>query len=179
MKKLLKGFLMGLGALVLLGIIIGACSGGEETTVTEPAEKTTKEEPKVLPTIGEELVVGEVAFKVTAVNTAKSVGEYLVENAQGTYLILDVEVTNRGSESITTDSSFFKLKANGKTYESDSNAGISANEATDFFYTSINPDLSLTGKVVFDVSDEVLNSEQIIEVQTGFWGTEVGEIKIK
>ena len=178
------------GLVIIVVIIIAAVSGGggdDSTTSNDTAndsndsaatEKTTEEES--MPGIGEELKVGNVVFKVNGTSTATNVGGEYGSDAQGTYLILDVEVRNEGTEAITMDSSFFKLKANGKEYESDSTAGLYANEQADFFLTSINPDLSLTGKVVFDVSDEVLNAdEQILEVQTGVFGTEMGQINLK
>lgn len=184
-------------------IIIAFAIGGEEETPTvakkEEAEKVEvsaekqeeakpeekqeekveiKEEPKV-PGIGEMIQVGDVEFTVNGVSTAKNVGGEWGSNSQGTYLLVDLSVKNVGNEAITTDSSFFQLKSGDKTFDADSGASIYANPDTNFFLQQVNPDLAATGVVVFDVSDEVIaNPELLLQVQTGFFGTETGVIKI-
>lgn len=148
----------------------------EATGNSEPAK--AKEEVKVAG-IGEVVIVGDVEFTVNGTSTTKNVGGEYGQDAQGTFLVADVTVKNVGSESITTDASFFKLVSGEKTFDADSTAGIYANPNTGFFLEQINPDLSATGKVVFDVSDEVIaNPELLMQVQTGFFGTETGSIKI-
>lgn len=71
------------------------------------------------------------------------------------------------------------LKSGEKTFDADSTVGNYANPNTEFFLEQINPDLSATGKVVFDVSEEVIaNPELLMQVQSGFFGTQTGTIKI-
>lgn len=159
-------------------------SGEAETPKAEtpkaetPKKDKPKEEAKVYG-IGEVVKVGDVEFTVNKTSTAKNVGGQFGSNAQGTYLLVDVTVTNKGNEAITTDTSFFKLKAGEKTYEADSTASMHTDMELKFFLQQVNPDLSNTGTVVFDVTDEVIaNPELKLQVQTGFWGTETGEIKI-
>ena len=155
-------------------------TGNKETTAnSEPAK--AKEEAKEVKVagIGEVVKVGDVEFTVNGTSTTKNVGGEYGQDAQGTFLVADVTVKNVGSESITTDASFFKLVSGEKTFDADSTAGIYANPNSGFFLEQINPDLSATGKVVFDVSDEVIaNPELLMQVQTGFFGTETGTIKI-
>jgi len=189
-------------AIIILFAIAG---GGDETAPVENASDTgaeekveastepkaeekvepkaeEKAEPKVeekVAGIGEAITVGGVEFTVNGSKTAKNVGGEYGQTSQGTYLLLDVTVKNVGNEAITTDASFFKLISGEKTFDADSSAGIYANPDTDFFYEQVNPDLSAKGYVVFDVSDEVLaNTELMLQVQTGFFGTETGLIKI-
>ncbi|MCM3757362.1 DUF4352 domain-containing protein [Sporosarcina aquimarina] len=145
---------------------------------TPKKAKPEKKEAKVTG-VGEVVKVGKVEFTVNSTSTAKNVGGEYGQNAQGTYLLVNVTVKNTGNESITADTSFFQIKAGDKTYDADSTASIYANEATDFFRQQVNPDLSATGVVVFDVSDELIaNPELMLQVQTGFFGTETGLIKI-
>lgn len=178
--------------LLAIIIVIAIANSGEEESATEAnkadtetakstdkaeAKETKKEETVV--GIGEALKVGDVEFTVNGTSTAKNVGGQYGANAQGTYLLIDVTVKNVGTEAITVDSSFFKLMVGEKTYESDSTAGIYANENAGFFLDQVNPDLSITGKAVFDVTDEIIaNPDLMLQVQTGFWGTEQGQIKI-
>ncbi len=181
-------------------LLIAIASSGDDTTPTDtagtdkeetvettaPAKEEEKEEEKEEPKeeekvagVGEVVKVGGVEFTVNGSSTAKNVGGEYGQNAQGTYLLIDVTVKNVGNESITTDSSFFQLKSGEKTYDADGTAGIYANPDTNFFLEQVNPDLSAKGFVVFDVSDEVIaNPELMLQVQTGFFGTETGLIKI-
>lgn len=173
--------------LLAIIVVIAITSGGDDTPTekaTDKAEPKTEEKSKakeevVAAGIGEVVKVGDVEFTVNETTTAKNVGGEYGSDAKGTFLIVDVTVTNLGTEAITTDSSFFKLKVGEKTYEADSSASISADMKMNFFYEEINPDLSSTGKVVFDVSDAVIASpELMLQVQSGFWGTENGLINI-
>ncbi|BAB06783.1 DUF4352 domain-containing protein [Halalkalibacterium halodurans] len=149
--------------------------GTEEDTEEESAEE---EDP--IAGLGEALKVGDVVFTANGTSTAGSVGDVLTAEAKGTFLIVDVTIKNEGSDSITVDSSFFKLKVGDVEYDSDSSAGLYANEGADFFLTKLNPGLELPGKVVFDVPQDVLDSDDILlNVQTGFFGTQQGEIKIQ
>lgn len=177
---------------IVIIIIIAVSSGGEDTPVENASDTNSEEkvevstEPKVEPveevkvaSIGEVVLVGGVEFTVNSISTATNVGGEYGVDAQGTFLLLDTTVKNVGTEAITTDSSFFKLLSGEKTYEADGSAGIYANPDTNFFLEQVNPDLSATGIVVFDVSDEVIaNPELLLQVQTGLFGTETGTIKI-
>lgn len=150
----------------------------KSTTPNKENKKANKEENKIAG-VGDTVKVGDVEFTVNSTSTAKNVGGEWGANSQGTFLLVNVTVNNAGNEAITIDSSFFALKAGEKTYDADGSAGIYANDGTGFFLEKINPDLSATGVVVFDVSDEVINNPELqMQVQSGFWGTETGLINI-
>lgn len=175
--------------LIAVIVVIAVASGGEDTPTetagtdapkseTNDKKPAEKEEVKVA-SIGEVVKVGNVEFTVNKTSTAKNVGGEYGSNSQGTYLLVDVTVKNVGKEAITTDTSFFKLLSGDKTYEADSTASMHTDMELKFFLQQVNPDLSNTGTVVFDVSDEVIaNPELKLQVQTGFFGTETGTIKI-
>lgn len=199
--KMKKPFYKKIWFWVLAIIVVGAIGGGlgedEDNTASEPettpAETTAKEEPKKeekkkekpaeeakMYNISDEVNVGKVMYVVNGVETADNVGGEYGENAKGTYLIVDVTVTNNGEEALTVDDNLFVLKNEGKEYKSDAVAGMSANENGSFFLESINPDLSMSGKVVFDVSDAVIESStKQLQVATGFWGTETELINLQ
>lgn len=191
MEKQKKPFYKRWWVWVLAVIIIGAIAsgGGEdsEPASTEPKKEAEakKEEPKkeekTVAKIGQPLEVGDVTFTVYGTSTAKSVGpEGLAHNAQGTFLIIDVGVKNGAKEALTIDSSFFKLKAGGAEYEADVTADTFVNEVGgSFFLKKINPGNEGKGKIVFDVPADVANSKDVIlNVQTGFFGTEQGQIQL-
>ena len=67
----------------------------------------------------------------------------------------------------------------GKKYSADSTATIYADSENSLWYDSINPDLTTSGVIAFDVSTEVANSADTqLQVQTGFWGTQTGIISL-
>lgn len=192
MKKIGKALLFLLGGFMVLMFLLGALAGAfendekvaqpSETVVASEATETTIETPVEevkQSVIGDKLQVGDVVFTVNERSRATNVGGEYGVNSKGEFLILDVSVENLGNEAITVDSSYFKLLSNGKTFEADSSAGIYANEDADFFYESINPDLTMTGKVVFDISTAMHEEELVVQVQTGMFGTETGEIALR
>lgn len=175
---------------VIVVIAIGSGGGEDDKVTTNEAKSNSSSSDKIKTSapkkdevktvgIGKAIQVGDVEFIVNDTSTAKNVGGEYGQNAQGTYLLVNTSVKNLGNEAITTDSSFFKLVVGEKTYEADTTAGIYANSEIDFFLEQINPDLTASGIVVFDVSDEVINSSELsLQVQTGFWGTETGTIDL-
>jgi hypothetical protein len=196
-KPFYKKWWVWLLAVIIIGV---ATTGGEEETAepasTEPKaeEKETASEEKAAETTTEEtteevtlaglnqpLKVGDVTFTVSGKSTATEVGGEFGQKAQGTYLIIDVAVKNEGKEAITTDSSFFKLVAGDVQYEADGVADVYVNESNSgFFLQQINPGLENIGKIVFDVpADVASNPELILNVQTGMFGTEQGQISLK
>jgi Domain of unknown function (DUF4352) len=168
------------------GILLLSCSpcqteseGKEATeTATTPKEEPKKEEKK-LAGIGEPLKVGDVVFTVHGTSTSNNVGGEFGQKAQGTYLIVDVTVKNEGKKAITTDSSFFKLKVGDTEYEADAGADPFVNQnGGGFFLQQVNPGVENKGKIVFDVPADVASSKDLIlNVQTGVFGTEQGQIK--
>lgn len=172
--------------IVLVVIVVfgvgGSLGGSSDSSDSKSSEKTTseKKEEKEVKTyhVGEVVNVGDVEYVVNSISTAKTVGsDYLNATSKGTYLVVNVTVKNNNSKVLTVDGSLFTLVNGEKEFESDSTAGLYANETSTFFYENVNPDLSTTGNVVFDVSDETISSAELqLRVQTGVWGTETENI---
>lgn len=189
-------------ALVVV-LVIGAFSGGddegasdvaddagtadvvEDVDASEPKDENEPGEVEEEPveetySVGDLVNVGDVSYLVNGIDTATNVGGEYGQNSKGTYLLVNITVTNNGDEALTVDNSLFKLLNDGKEYDSDSAAGIYANDDSSFFLESVNPELSLTGNVVFDVSDTVIDSStKQLKVSTGFWGTETEVINLQ
>lgn len=181
-------FLPGCLGLVLLMLIIGACAamGGEDDTKKESSSKEStttseKKETKKTYKIGDTVKVGKMEYKVNGVSTTNAVGtDGFGEKAKGTYQIVDITVKNNGDDAIIVDSDLFKLKVGSKTLSADGGASITANDTNNsFFLEELNPDSELTGKVVFDVSNSLIDKEKQLEVATGFFGTEKDLIDLK
>ncbi|MDU9693596.1 DUF4352 domain-containing protein [Priestia aryabhattai] len=137
--------------------------------------------------MNEEVKVGKMTYKVTSKTTADQVGPSVMpEKANQKYVVLELSIKNGGEDAVTVDSTFFKLKRAGKTYEADAMASMSANQdesgniTNSFFAQGLNPDSEMSGKVVFDVAPEVANASDLqLQVQTGAFGTQTELINLK
>lgn len=179
-------------ALVVIGAIGGNNESKEsketsssETTqikqeVKEEKSEDSSQESEPTYGLGQVVKVGDVEYIVQAKSNATNVGGDFGKNAKGVYLILDVVVKNVGKKAITVDSNFFTLYRGEVEYSSDSSAGIYANDQADFFLSEVNPGTEISGKVVFDVPQEVIDDAATqLEVQTGIWGTQKARINLQ
>lgn len=194
-RKKSKYFVLGGIVLFFVGLFIPSpegtsaeqdevVDGNVSSEVVEEKQSSELQDDEVVEVvgIGQTAAVGDVSYMVNGVETASSLGsEYFGETAQGTFLLVNVTVTNNGNEALDVSDSFFALVNGEKTYDSNTMAAVHANEnGESFFVKSINPDLSLTSYVVFDVPESVIEStEKQLQVQTGFWGTETGLINLQ
>lgn len=151
-----------------------------KTAVSEESKSDEKKSvAQAIPKIGEVTKVGDVEYIVNSKSISQNVGGEYGKTANGSYLILNVTVKNSGKKSITVTNDFFKLLKGDTEYETDSVAGMYANEEGKFFLSELNPENSITGNVVFDLNAETANaSELVLQVQTGVWGTQKGKINL-
>ena len=190
MKKLLSIVFV----LVLAIGVLGACgdtstaSGSaddgktKETATKDSGDKKPekkKEKKDETKKIGQPLKVGDVVFTINSVKTAQSVGGEFGTKAQGKYIILNVTVKNEGKEAVMTDSSFFKLVNGDTKYDADGAASMMANDDAQFLAQNVNPGVSNKGNVAFDVPKDLKPEDLVVQVQTGFFGTETGKIKLQ
>lgn len=153
----------------------------EETAATKASEETknTEEVTKAEHKIGEIVKVGDVEYIVNSKSLSQNVGGEYGKTANGIYLIVNVTVKNTGKKSITVTDDFFKLLKGDTEYATDGAAGLYANEEAKFFLSELNPENSITGNVVFDLSNETANASGLqLQVQTGIWGTQKGKISL-
>ena len=191
--------------LIIVIVIAGAVGGGnkDETKETD-TEKTAKVETKESKTeeskteesapkksekqvfgIGQDVTVGKVVYRVDGKEVADTVGnEYLNSTAKGKFLVLSVTVTNNGDKAITVTDDFFKLYKGKTEFKADTTATMYANQAANgdsaaFFLQELNPESTLSGKVIFDVSEDTINDPSTqLQVQTGIWGTQTEKINL-
>ena len=149
-------------------------------TTTEASASSSEKSEEVTYSIGQEVPVGDVVYIVNSKEVNTNVGGEFGKTANGIFLVLNVTVKNNGKEAITVTDDFFTLLKGDVEYKSDSTAGIYANQDANFFLTEVNPENSVTGNVVFDITEETANDPSIqLRVQTGFWGTETGVINLQ
>lgn len=160
--------LTGLGAFVLLAIIIGSTSGGGSTQPTsaapaseaaaavpaKPAAVKAKPKAKPLPGLHSKVRDGKFEFTVSSIKCGvKSVGDSMLgQKAQGQYCLVKLTVENIGDEAQSLFAgNQYLFDANGKKFSADSTASIYAGEDAQTIYKEINPGNSVTGVVYYDV----------------------------
>lgn len=202
MKKLFTGCLTAIGAIVVLGVVIVLFSGSGDDTESDASNQNEQEtaskqnddnsgnesdESEVEKAgIGEKATVSNVGFTVNDVRTTKEIdsGNEFTENptTDGQFVIVDVSIENNKDESITIDSSYFQLITDdGTTYDptTDGAVTMAIDPDNEFFLQQINPGLSKSGSVVFEVAEDVDAESSVLHAQTGFFGTESIEISLQ
>ncbi len=152
-----------------------------EPTVEEVTEEAPAEPDGLR--IGDAAVAGDMVYTVTKVENKSVVGPSFSETkAKGMFVVVTLDVTNNSNESAMVDSSFFTLKSGDKKFDADSSASLWANTGEDgantsFFLEKLNPDLTMSGTIVFDVSEQVATAtDNVLIAATGFFGLESVEI---
>ncbi|CAM4169137.1 DUF4352 domain-containing protein [Lacicoccus alkaliphilus] len=157
-------------------------SGEQEESASEDEDVVEEEEAEEVVGVGEPLEVDGIEFTVNEWYQADTVGtDFMTSEANDTYIVMEVTVTNNENEAITVDSDFFKIIEGERVFEPDSSASMDANEDDlGLFLEEINPGSSRTASVVFDVTQDVVDSdEKQLQVQSGFWGTQTGIINLQ
>ncbi|MDZ5782129.1 DUF4352 domain-containing protein [Marinococcus luteus] len=187
MGKMFKGCLTGVGALVLviiiIVIIVSVTGGGDEDSSgdgsnnensSEESNSSGEEESEEQTySTGEEVQVGDVTYVINGMETSDTAGmEGMESEADGTFIVLDVEVTNNGSEAVTMDSSYISLLSDGNTYEADG-----AN--SELFLEQVNPDSTISGEVAFDVNPDVAEAEDLqAQLNEGIFGNNSATVNL-
>lgn len=180
--------------IILIVVIIGGYVGlkinnihniKNENTIETVSNTSTKQQtkngntPKKVKEIGlkQVLSVGNVLFRVDKVSTEKSISDgFTSYTADGTFLIVYVSLKNVSNEAITTDSSFFQIYLRDKKYSPTDLLSVDGQ----FMYDGLNPGIQKSGRIFFDIPVEVANSKNLIlDVQTGLWGSQQGQIHLR
>lgn len=156
----------------------------QTTASTAPAEEGSNEEPtdtseSYTHQVGESFTVGsgdnQVEYTVTDVTTADSVGELVSAEADGQFVLVELDITNQAQESFTIDSNLFTLRDNrGRTYDTDSDAEVYLEES--IIYEQVDPGVEKSGRLVFDVPTDQSDRRLIIEPAGIFSDAEEHEV---
>lgn len=187
MGKIFKFGCLGFIGLIVLGAIAAALGGGDdkkETTSSEPKQETQapaakeeakKEEPKK--ELSKEGESSKVKIAVGSVESIDSVGgEYLKEKAQGVFKVVEITITNNQKDAITVDANSFKLVDNKDrefTYSTQAQTAFDVGNggSSDFFLKQLNPGLSQTGKIIYDVPADAQGL--VLKARGGMMGKEI------
>ncbi|HDR8076522.1 TPA: DUF4352 domain-containing protein [Bacillus cereus] len=188
MGKIFKFGCLGVIAIVVIifiAAVVDNSNDPKEKASTNPKQEVKKEapkkekeakkeEPKELSKEGES---SNVKIAVGSVQTLESVGtEHINEKAQGIFKVVELTLTNNQKDAITLSSNSFKLVDNqGREFSTNSAAQIKLNVAnggnSKFLLEKLNPGLSQTGKIVFDVPKDVQGL--VLKARGGMIGKEI------
>lgn len=197
MKKIGKFILWVIGVFIIVGVI-GSLMGddGDSTKsknsttasseVNSEAKNTEQEEEKNFHAIGEKVEVGKLAYIVSNVETTneiKSDNEYIEPaTTDGQFVVIDIEAFNNDKKTRMVDSSMFKIKDNqGREFEPtvETEVMMALGDFADFFLQDINPGISKTGKLVFELPSDATSFSLEVSSGFGFAGGDYETIQLK
>lgn len=168
-----KWWVWAIAVVVVIGIANSGGNGGSTPTGGQATDQTQKEDS--VPT-SKKGVSSDVKIAVLGLEEKDNVGnEYVKENAQGIFKIIEVSITNNQKDAITIDSNSFKLiddKGREFTYsvEGQSSFDIATGNES-LFLKSLNPGLTLKSKIIFDVPKDATGL--YLKTQGGMMGKEI------
>jgi len=152
LKWLAKWTLIGIGALVVLVMILAVAFGGGDDSSSAPEADSNSHE------VGETFSVGDsqkqVDYTVNGVQTSTVEGE--------TFIAVSVTMKNTGQETVDVNSHQFSLvDSQDRTFEPDRDAMIYSDDGISF--EQIQPGLEQEGVVYFKVPDTEDNFRFVVE----------------
>lgn len=187
MKKLLKWGAIGFLVLIVIGVIAGGGdsnsnssnnSGSDTGSSSEPAKN---EEVVKMAGLNETVQDKDLAFTVVKVDTAKNLGNsYTQKTAQGMFYVVTLKIENKGKETASFDSSMAKViddqgRSFDRSIDGQTAKGLSEGNV-DLFLQQVQPGLSVTGDLVFDLPETIESAN--LELKGGFFSDGV-LVKIK
>lgn len=160
--------LTGLLILIFIGII-GSAAGGSKDSSTSSGSKTNAGSDQAnLAKVGEAVTDEDLSFTVVSVDKEKTVGNsYTQKNAQGMFYIVTLKLENAGKKTVTFDSSMAKVvDSEGREYERsiDGQTAKGMSEGNvDLFLQQIQPTLSYTGDLVFDLPETIKDPTLVVK----------------
>jgi hypothetical protein len=174
-----KRWVLSLGfVLLIVAVASGSSSdtGGTGTTAASGGSTKSSGDDATTGKVGEALTNAGTTYEVTNVETATEIGDpdFGGARADGTFVIVDLELTNNKDETKTfTDASAKIETADGNEYET-SDKTVLAFGDEGLLLKDIQPDLTTRGKLAFELpSGKVAGSTLVVEDLFGD-----GEIKV-
>lgn len=166
-KALWKRWWVWVGGIIVIIIIASNAGGGGAAPATAPGGNSTGNTSKPASaskppaaktyTVGQAVKVGKITVTVRSVKYEKQITSVLgnLSANGGEWMILNITVKNDDTTSHTLDSSMFTALKGGSKYQASDNADMYINNnGSTFFLDQINPGLSETGNIAFDVSSQ-------------------------
>lgn len=171
-QRRMNGVLLAIVFIIFAGII---SNQDDNQTVEDPPSERVEAEGAKDDGVNIENVGQPVKLNNLTITVDGSEERTYLEGAdetQGKIVLVQVTVQNDDNEARTIDDSMFQLTAGGKTYESDTTLSRYANDGSSLFFDKINPGLSLTANIAYEVPQNLSDYDVLVE---GGVGTEAGE----
>ena len=146
----------------------------EGTMETAEAEENDEIEEQVVE-MKSNAIISDVAYKVDSVQYAKTVADYTSQSGQ--YAVVEITVTNDSNKAVTINDSDFKYMISDNEYEKD--ATVTAYYDNGFFLENINPGMSKTASVVYEVPEELSGQKMLKVLPNQFKKDEVAYVLLK
>lgn len=170
MKRILKWGLIGFVVLIVIGAIASGGKSSNQSSSNSNSASNGGSQAETVKEYGlnEAVQDGDLAFTVTNVETAQTLGNsFTQKNAQGTFYVLTLKIENKGNKTATFDSSMAKVVDDkGREFERSIEGQTAKGMAqgnVDLFLQQIQPSLSVTGDVVFDLPSDVSNPMLLVK----------------
>jgi hypothetical protein len=167
----------GIGLVVLVVVVALTGNGGNKTDKPDSSASTTQGTDAVqVAGLNQAVTDGDLKFTVLSVEKKQTLGnQYTKKNAQGMFYVISLKIENVGKKTVTFDSSMAKVTDSQDREFNNSTEGQTAmgmaSGKIDLFLQQIQPSLSYTGDIVFDLPADV--SEPFLVVKGGLFSTGV------
>ena len=171
MKKILKWGGIALVVLIIIGIISGNKSGNTSTSSssnTANSGQDTKQEEVKVAGLNETVQDDDLAFTVTGVDKEQVLGnQFTQKTAQGTFYVISLKVENTGNKTVTFNTSQAKVvDSKNREFEYSIDGQTAKGMAqghVDLFLQQIQPSLSVSGDLVFDLPTDIKNPVLVLK----------------
>ena len=167
-------------------VIAGLAGGGEEESTStsssggESKATAKKEEKPKTYAIGDTVKVGDITFLAKGVEEVNKLSDgYSNKTTEGKFAVIELTVTNNDKESRYIDGDMFRVLAGGNEYSSDIEYDMYVNDDLGFFLEDVNPGISKTGKIVFELPADVTSYDLQVSSGLGWSGGKYASIKLK
>ena len=158
MGKFFKfGCLGFIGLIVIIIVIAVAAGGSDESSESSEAKAEEKAKTKAYK-MNEPVKAGDLEFTVKSAEEVKDLKKQYMDTktTEGKFMVVEVAVKNNDKEARLIDGEMFRLIGkDGTEYSSFTEGDMYVNNNDlGFFLQEVNPKMSKTGKVVFEVPNE-------------------------
>ncbi len=172
-KKIIIGII---GLFIVIGVIGAIAGSGKKETSTTPATSPSSNQPtqsiqkqeETTAKVGEPVEDSKLAFTVISIDTAGSLGnQFTRRDAQGVFYVITLKIENKSDSTKTIDSSMLTLvdsqnRKFDRSIEAQIAKGLSQGKV-DLFLQQVQPGLSVTGDIVFDLPKDVTGLRLVVK----------------
>lgn len=153
----------------------------EKIAETSTAEDTSaeseepEEDSEIVVKMKQNVTIENVTYKVESVDYANTVAGYTAEGGQ--YAVVKIKVYNGSNEATMINDSDFQYVVDGNLYKAD--ATTTAYYDNGFFLENINPGMSKTASVVYEVPKDLSGKQELLQIEPNMFKKDKAYVLIK